>query len=185
MLEHIDWNDPASIDRLYRTYLQKVLELARARMDPTLRRRAETMDLVQSAFREALQHFDQLEGRSEGQFLHWVGSIVQNKIHSERERLLAAKRDVRRETPHDAPLAAASRESPSRVAAQHEQWERLLAGLDRLPPLEREILLLKRFEHLTWEEIGEILELPVRTAQDTELRAKARLAQFMDRADPA
>jgi len=54
---------------------------------------------------------------------------------------------------------------PSRVAERREKSSTVLRVLDRLPPEQREVLVLKEFEGLKFREIAEILDCPESTVK--------------------
>lgn len=182
LLARVDDGDRAAFDALYGRYLSRVLQVARARIGPTLRRRLDSMDLVQTAFREALEHAGDVKQRSEGMFVRWISAVVQNKIRNKLNYYHAERRDIGREeaTGSDPSLDAAA-ETPSALVEREDRWARLLECMDQLPENEREVLLMKRFENLSWDEIAAELGVPLRTAQDMEVRAKGKIAALMSR----
>ena len=54
---------------------------------------------------------------------------------------------------------------------------RLRQALDRLEPVEREILMLREFEQLSYEEIGNLMRLPVNTVRTRLFRARIALKE--------
>lgn len=183
----MDGGEREAFETIYHRYFGRVLQTVRARLGPALRVKVDSMDVMQSAFREALEHIDQLEHRSEGMFLHWINSIVANKVREKITHYRAQKRDLGREQSlgeEHAPaggLHAAAIPSPSEIVSLEEEWGHLLACMDQLPDREREVILLKRFESMSWEEVASELGVPVPTARSLEIRAKARLVQCVGR----
>jgi RNA polymerase sigma-70 factor, ECF subfamily len=60
-------------------------------------------------------------------------------------------------------------------------WVR--AALERLDPLEREILMLREFEQLSYAEIAEVLGLPVNTVRSRLFRARDALKSQLQPTD--
>ena len=57
----------------------------------------------------------------------------------------------------------------------------VIACLDRLPPEQREVLLLVSLESLNYTQVGKILGIPVGTVTSRLARARARLRALLDR----
>jgi len=180
LLSRVDAGDRAAFDVLYARYLRRVLQIARVRIGPRLRQRLDSMDLVQTASREALEHAGQDRDASAAQPVRWISGAVQTKIRNKLSYYGAERRDLDREQAIDTHDPAGSRtDTPSALIEREERWTRLLHCMDRLPEREREVLVMKRFENLSWDEIAGELGLPLRTAQDLEVRAKAKVARWM------
>jgi RNA polymerase sigma-70 factor (ECF subfamily) len=65
--------------------------------------------------------------------------------------------------------------SPSESAIQREQYERLHAALEAMPPQDREILTLRHFEHLDHDQAAEALGITLAAARRRYYRALERL----------
>jgi RNA polymerase sigma-70 factor (ECF subfamily) len=76
---------------------------------------------------------------------------------------------------------------PARVAAadtsadQREQMERVRAALERLEEPKRVIIMLRVSEQLSYQEIAEVLSIPVGTVMSRLNRARAALAEELER----
>lgn len=140
------------------------------------------MDIVQSALREAWEHQEQLQDRTQAGFLAWASTIAVNKIRGQLEYHLAQRRDIQREkseVPGPDRDLPGSFPPPSEVAAWQEEWRLLLHAVDGLPDFEKEVILLRRFEQCGWSELSERMGKPIRTLQDAELRARTLIARSM------
>ncbi len=175
LIERIEDGDSGAFDQLYQRYHQRILQSVRVRLGPKLRRRLDSMDVFQSSIRDALSHLDQLRNRSEGMFLHWISAIVRNKIRNKFAHYKAQRRDLDQEQVLASSADPMGGETPSRIVAGRESTEAFLDCLDELPEREREVLILKRIEKLTWAEIGAQLDIPERTAQNIDARARVQL----------
>jgi RNA polymerase sigma-70 factor (ECF subfamily) len=69
--------------------------------------------------------------------------------------------------------------SPSDAAAEVEQRRWLQDALDRMDPLDREVLALRHFEQLTNAEAAVVLGLEVSAASKRYVRALARLKEIL------
>lgn len=126
-------------------------------------------DLVQDTLLRALSHIDSFEP---GTNLHaWLFTILRNLFHSE-------YRKQRREVPDVDGIHA------SRLAGQPEQSDRLFMedfkiALGRLPPDQREALLLVGASGFSYEEAASICNCAVGTIKSRVNRARTRLAQML------
>jgi len=64
---------------------------------------------------------------------------------------------------------------PDEVLAQEELRQLLLELIEHLAPVQRQVIVLRHFEHLSYEEIAAIMELPVTTIRSCLFRARKRL----------
>ena len=126
-------------------------------------------DLVQDTLVRALSHIDSFQP---GTNLNaWLFTILRNLFHSEYRKRRREVEDV------DGAYAA-------RLATQPEQGARLdmedfKAALARLPPDQREVLLLVGASGFSYEEAAEICQCAVGTIKSRVNRARTRLAQML------
>jgi RNA polymerase sigma-70 factor (ECF subfamily) len=72
-------------------------------------------------------------------------------------------------------VASPAHEEPAAVFERKERRERLLATVDRLPPAYRLVLHLYYWGELTYDEIADVLKLPLGTVKTHLHRAKQAL----------
>lgn len=129
---------------------------------------ADAEDLAQTAF---LKAFRSLESYDQGRPFHsWLFAIAHHAaldfLRAKRPRDLAFD-DA--DAPIDYADAAAGPEAETEAALQSELVERLLQAL---PPLYREVLLLRHAEDLSVEQIASALGLPEGTVKIRLFRAR-------------
>jgi RNA polymerase sigma-70 factor (ECF subfamily) len=123
------------------------------------------MDLVQEALIEAIRDIDDFTYASDGDFLNWLSSIVENTIRDNIDRIHAAKRDVRRKVSLDRVAVRTGRQAgdvglpavtttPSVVLSLREELDRLERAMDGLKPQYREVIVLAKVEGLACKEIA-------------------------------
>jgi RNA polymerase sigma-70 factor (ECF subfamily) len=134
-------------------------------MGPELHSQLESMDLVQEVLIEAIKDLGDFTFSSNGDFLRWLSSIVENTIRDNVDRIHAAKRDVRRQVSLDRVAAHTNRSgldahfpaattTPSMVLFLREDLDKLEQAMDRLKPQYREVLVLAKIEGLSCKEIA-------------------------------
>jgi RNA polymerase sigma factor (sigma-70 family) len=89
----------SAAERIFDRYVERLVALAAARLAPSMRRRIDAEDVVQSAYRSFFVHAREGEYRlgREGDLWRLLASITLHKLHRQVERHTAGRRDVRRE----------------------------------------------------------------------------------------
>ena len=167
---------------VFERYGGRLHALIRLRLGPNLRRRLESRDIVQATLLKAFQGIDRFDGSGSRSLMAWLGTIAQCEICDQADFYRRKKRDAALDTTLDDdldPIAEQVRSEVSRLQLKAD-GERLERALDELREAQREMILLRDFEELTFPEIGERLgksagacrKLYVRTL--TELTVKLR-----------
>ena len=160
--------DNSAQDLLCRIYSERVRRIVRLRMGTELRSKLESMDLVQDALMCALRDLGDFTYRNEGDFLHWLTKIAENRLRDNVDKLHADKRDIRREVRLDesGPMAAGrlagtpmpiKTTTPSVIMSRKEDLDKLERAIDKLKPEYREIIILAKIEGLSYQQIGDRL----------------------------
>jgi RNA polymerase sigma-70 factor (ECF subfamily) len=153
-------DDPDSLEQLYREAAPALLAYFRHR--PALAGAAE--DLLQDTFVRALKHRERLETAvSRRAYLFGIARYV----------CLDALRRVKPDG------EAAELQSIPEVQPD-ERIESMRAAIAGLPPLHREALLLRQQQDLSYEEIAEVLEVPVGTVRSRLHHAVLRLRNVLN-----
>lgn len=172
----------------YRSYLEL---LARVEVGRRLKTKVDPSDIVQETFLEAHRSFASFRGESEAEFSAWLRTIVGRRVaHLVRRYLRNQGRDVRREQMLDLTLnessqiiersLAAIQSSPSNRASQREQVVLLANALARLPEDYHEVVVLRHFEGLSFNEVGERMGRSLDSVQKLWVRALGRLRQELE-----
>src|SRR5262249_13900656 len=136
----------------------KLLPLIRLRLGPSLRAEVESRDILQAVLLKSFQRMGQFEGAAAGSLMAWMARIAENEIRDRADYQGRAGRDAARRAPLE---DAADLPQPVRSALTRailgEEAERLERALESLTAPQRDIILLRQFEELTFPEIAERL----------------------------
>jgi len=162
------------------------------RLDPRLQGRIDPEDVVQEVNLAASEHLADYLRQPAMPFFLWLRGIAGNKLlELHRRHLGAPMRDARREVslyrgalPDATSAALAARllgrqTRPSEAAVRAEAKVRLQEALNGMDPLDRDVLALRHFEHLTNAEAARVLEIKEAAAGKRYLRALERLREIL------
>jgi RNA polymerase sigma-70 factor, ECF subfamily len=201
MMDEID-DDSESLDRLQRGDQEALAELflrhrgrlgrmVEYRLDDRLNGRVSTSDVLQEAYIDALKRLPHYYHDPDVPFFLWLRWVtLQRLIAVHRQHLGAGIRDVTREIPlgrPEPPGASSARmddfigelTSPSHAAQRDETIEQVRQALERLDPIDREILALRHFEELSNREVAAVLGIQSAAATKRYVRALERLKRAL------
>jgi RNA polymerase sigma-70 factor, ECF subfamily len=162
------------------------LEALVQRHEPRVRRLAayllddpqDAEDAAQEALAKVLTRIDQFRGES--RFATWLYSLVTNTC-----RDLGERQRRRRHQPLEAAPEIASALGPHDLACQREQRAELAREMGGLSHDQRHVMVMKDVLALSYEEIAEVLEMPVGTVKCHAHRGRARMRRALGPADEA
>ena len=173
----------------YRDRLRRMIAL---RMDRRLQGRVDASDVIQEAMLEASNRLPEYGRHPTMPFFLWLRFLTGQRLLEQHRRHLGAQgRDAGREIslyrgamPETTTAALAAQlmgrqTSPSQAAVRAERKIRLQESLNSLDPLDREILALRHFEHLSNGEAAEVLGLDKSAASKRYARALIRLKDVL------
>ena len=180
--------DEEALTELFSRYRKRLKQMVRLRLNRRLQGRIDDSDVLQEAFLEAARRLPEYLADRPLPFFLWLRHLTGEKlIDAHRRHLGARMRDAAQEVSlHRGPMPAASSASlaaqllgrltsPSQAAAKAETRLRVQEALNRMEPLDREVLALRHFEQLSNAEVAETLGLNESTASSRYLRALKRL----------
>jgi len=151
--------------------------------------REDALELSQEAFFRAYQHYDQLQ--AQGKFFAWFYQILRNLCFSH-----LRKRRVRRA--HEAPLApdggertedggtcgdradTGARFDPEAIAERNESKDRIWRAIGQLDEKHREVIILRHFQNLSYEEMAKLLFCNRGTVTSRLFYARQRLKEILE-----
>ncbi|MBI4607227.1 MAG: RNA polymerase sigma factor [Planctomycetes bacterium] len=168
LVERVLGGDAEAFRALMEAHGEAVLGLCRMLMNGN---ETEAEDIAQETFVRAYRFLDRLEDRS--RFVPWLYQIARS-LCRERRRGQALELRVLRERAELVRLESAGRwRAPDAPGAD----EAMSGALEELPEVEREALLLKYFEGLSYEEISKRLHRTFSQVDHLIRSARARLAR--------
>jgi RNA polymerase sigma-70 factor (ECF subfamily) len=173
-----------------RARLRKMIVL---RLDPRLQGRVDPSDVIQEAFLDASRRLPEYAREAEPMpFFLWLRFLAGQRILEQHRRHLGARaRDAGREVslyrgpmPEATSAAIAAQllghhTSPSQAAIRAERKLRLQEALNRMDPIDREVLILRHYEQLSNGEAGLVLGLDKSAASKRYARALIRLKDLL------
>jgi RNA polymerase sigma-70 factor (ECF subfamily) len=173
----------------HRGRLRRMVEL---RLDRRVAGRVDASDVLQEAFLDASRQWDDYLARPPMSLFVWLRFLTGQRLMAiHRQHLGAQKRDAKQEValgrpaiPQADSMSLAGRllgqiTSPSMAAMRIETQARLQQLVDRLEPLDREILALRHYEELTNQEAAEELGITPAAASKRYIRALERLKALL------
>jgi RNA polymerase sigma-70 factor (ECF subfamily) len=160
-------------------------------MDPRLAPRVDASDVVQETLARVPGQLPKYLRDRPGPFYLWLRQqALRRLVDLSRRHISAQRRSVEREAPWTFSLSEASAleladqllasgTSPSARMQKRELQSQVRAALVRLPPADREVLVLRYVEQLKTSEIAVLLEITERGVRKRHLRALERLGKLL------
>lgn len=166
--------------------LERMIEF---RLDERVRGRVDPEDVLQEAFIEASKRLKEYLDAPQVSFFVWLRQITYQTLLTVQRRHFGQKRDPRLEVNgkandnQDATCLSifsafvGQLTTPSQVLMKQEQLDQLKKILAEMDEIDREVLALRHFEHLSNSQIAESLNISVTAASNRYVRAMTRLSE--------
>lgn len=163
VLERALAGDREAFGELVRRWERKIYALSFGILGSAEDARDATQETFFAAYRN-LQGF-----RGEAKVSSWLHRIAVNQCITRQRRARVRPEtglgDVGDEAVVERLLATPERESPAHAAEARERHRSVRRAVDALPPELREVVLMKEFEELTFQEIADALQIPLSTVK--------------------
>jgi len=192
LLNEVADGDRSAVNRLMDRHRDAVRRMVQMRLDQAVARRVDASDVVQDVLLEASQRLTDYLQHPAMPFHLWLRQLAKDRIIDMHRRHRAAKRrSVDREQNFSglgndeqsaADLAALLRDAeltPAAAALRKELQTRFVAALQQMDEGDREIIVMRHFEHLGNSEAAEALGLSAPAAGMRYLRAIRRLRELL------
>ena len=182
--------DRSAANRLLGQHRDRLRRMVAVRMDDRLSARIDASDVVQETLMLAAKQLADYLRNPPLPFYPWLRQIAWNRLAVLRRRHPeAGKRNVSREQALDISNASAiqlaerfaCRESgPLRRAVRREMCQRVRAALSALAESDREILILRHLEQLSYGDCAAILQVTEVAAKQRHVRALRRIRRLLE-----
>lgn len=192
LLNEVGKGDHSAVNRLLDRHREAVRRMVQMRLDHAVARRVDASDVVQDVMLEASQRLTDYIRNPSMPFHLWLRQLAKDRmIDMHRRHRGAQRRSVDREQnlscfnsddQSAADLTSLLRDAeltPAASALRKEMEERFVLALDKLEESEREIVIMRHFEHLGNGEVAEALGLSAPAAGMRYLRAIRRLRELL------
>jgi RNA polymerase sigma-70 factor (ECF subfamily) len=193
LLDRVRRGDGEAINGLLERHRAAIRRMIDHRMDRAVQRRVDASDIVQDVLVEANRRLGDYLANPTMPFGLWLRHMARDRlIDAHRRHRVAGSRSVDKEvslvTAEDGGRSAADlaaklvdRElTPAAAATWHELERRFAAAVEQLDEADRQIVLLKHFEHLSTAEAADVLGLSKPAAGMRYLRAMRRLRGLLE-----
>ncbi len=166
---------------------ERLKRMVAVRMNDRLRGRLDASDVIQETYTEATRTLEEYLENPKLPVYIWLRRLAGQKlIQAHRKHLGAQKRDAKVEQRIHGGVPAATSQSlaihlaanvtsPSQAAVKAESRDQLMDALETMNEIDREVLTLRHFEHLSSRETAEVLGLSYEAVKKRYLRALEKL----------
>jgi RNA polymerase sigma-70 factor (ECF subfamily) len=141
----------------------------------------DAQDVVQESFISAYQSLASFKGDS--QFFTWLYRIAMNAAISLRRRKRATV-SLDTGSKHDIvidPLDQSRDNQPGDAMERREEESKLQSALSRLSAEHRTVIVLKDIDDMRYEDIAEVLDVPIGTVRSRLHRARLELRELLEK----
>jgi RNA polymerase sigma-70 factor (ECF subfamily) len=196
LLDEARGGDAGAVNALLEQHRDAVRRMIDLRMDQVLKRRVDASDIVQDVLVEANRRLRDYLAEPVLPFHLWLRQMAKDRlIDAHRRHRQAGRRSMDREQSlavgggsdkSSINLAAQLRDqelTPAAAAAWAELQRRFEAACAQLDDQDREVVLMRHFEHLSNSEAADSLGLSPQAASMRYLRAMRRLRKLLEGGD--
>jgi len=193
LLDRVRDGDQAAVNGLLARHREAIKRMIDRRMDRVVQHRVDASDIVQDVMLEANRRLGDYLANPTMPFQLWLRHMARDRlIDAHRRHRVASNRSVDREvsvpqpgmddrSADDVVAGIADRElTPAAAATWHELERRFAAAVEQLEEADRQIVLLRHFEHLSTADAAAALGLSKPAAGMRYLRAMRRLRVLLD-----
>ncbi len=170
-------NDPDAFGEIVKRWERKIFALCFG----MLSREEDARDAAQETFISAYRNLGNFRG--EAKVSSWLHRIAVNQcLTKQRRSKVRSESSLEDENSvNEASFAAPSRLNPAKTAEQNERIEAVRIAVNALPSDLKQVVVMKEFEELTFQEISETLDLPLSTVKSRLYTALKQLRLKLER----
>jgi RNA polymerase sigma-70 factor (ECF subfamily) len=142
---------------------------------------ADARDATQESFIAAYRNLANFRG--EAKVSSWLHRIAVNQCLTIKRRAKTRSEDFlsEDESAEDVTFIAPAHLSPSRTTEQNERLTMVRQAVQALPTDLRQVIVMKEFEEMTFQQISEILDLPLSTVKSRLYTALKQLRSKLEK----
>ena len=168
------YGDSRAFEEVYERYGGMIFNLA-LRMTGDVE---EAADLCQETFLKIHRHLGGFRGRSA--LRTWVYCVAVNCCRSRFRRQKNRRQHMMEPSPEGLEDLPDPRRGPEERTISRDTRDRVAAALEQLPPIYREVVLLRDLEGLTYREISRVLGVRLGTVRSRLARGRDRLRELLE-----
>jgi RNA polymerase sigma-70 factor, ECF subfamily len=180
----------AALAKLFDEHRERLLAMVRRRIDPTLATRFDPEEVLTEAFLRAGTKWAEFDPAAMSTYT-WLYRIALDCLIEAWRKANSAGRSIQREVPWPDRSSVqlglglvGSTTSPSEAFARAELRERIAWAVQQLKPDDRDILGMRHFDELTYQEAATVLGITPDAAMQRYVRALRRLKRLWNQIEP-
>ena len=177
LIERALKHDPNAFGEIMRRWERKIFALCFG----MLGREDDARDAAQETFIAAYKAMANFRG--EARVSSWLHRIAVNQCLTIKRRQKSRAEDLLNddERAEEQTFVAGPRDSPSKTAERTERMTLVRQAVGALPSELRQVVVMKEFEEMTFQEISDTLELPLSTVKSRLYTALKQLKMRLER----
>ena len=192
LLAEIRDGDGEAVNALISRHREAIRRLVHMRMDKAITSRLDASDVVQDVLFEASRRLSDYISDPALPFHLWLRQLAKDRmIDMHRRHRTAQRRSVDREQPVNsigdddrsaadlAQLLQDAELTPAAANVRREMEEQFLDAVNQLNESEREIIMMRHFEHLSSAEAAQVLDMTPAAAGMRYMRALRKLSDVI------
>jgi RNA polymerase sigma-70 factor (ECF subfamily) len=182
--------DQVALQSLLERHRERLRRMVALRLDSRFAARVDASDVVQEALIDATRKLVDYERDRPLPFYPWLHRLTTERLAAVHRKHRAGPRSVGREEqalawPDNSAWLLVNQlvtldSTPGQVAVREESRQQVHAALERLTPPDREVLVMRYLEDLTFPEIAAILAISESAAKMRHLRAIERIRSVLN-----
>jgi RNA polymerase sigma-70 factor (ECF subfamily) len=170
-------NDPDAFGEIVKRWERKIFALCFG----MLSREEDARDAAQETFISAYRNLGSFRG--EAKVSSWLHRIAVNQcLTRQRRSKVRSESSLEDEnSTNEASFAAPGKLNPAKIAERNERVDAVRVAVNALPSELKQVIVMKEFEELTFQEISDALELPLSTVKSRLYTALKQLRLKLER----
>ena len=191
LIRRVSSKDGKAPEELFALHHERLRKMIHFRLDRRLRGKIRSAEILEEVYREACRHIDEYLAEAEEPFFLWLRRLTGERIQALHRQCLGPEADGAGQElslysgalpeANSVSLAAQllGNRAVNQSAVRAQMLLRLQDALNSMDPMDREVLTLRHFEHLSNDETALVLSLSKSAASNRYIRALKRLKNVL------